>query len=514
MAFTFVQSNSNSSGGSPVASLGVTLTGVGAGNLICIWVKHEGTPVGISVSDGTTTLTAGTKTDHGNGDLSGQFHYLLSANSGDKTYTVTFAGSVSRTFISLIVFEYSDSGSTFSLDGENGSSGNGTVMTSNNFTTTATDGVAFGGYGEYSAANLSTTTINGVAADATIQLSGNTFSGAWRKTFTSGFTGAAAGAIDNTHDWVVRGIGFKATVGGGGTVNTQTLTDTLVITDLGIPSQVRGRLGEDSIVISEISIPSQVRGRLQEDTIASITDGLVGYAVRSPLGEDVITVVDDSVLFYRRNRLLEDAIAITDEALASIIGSNIVAKILTSQIDVTDGAIFSIIRARLLQDTVIVSEGNTDQFVNTNIVADDTIDVSDSNLTLLLLRRLLGDDLTITDEALASIVGQNVITSVLTSTISTSDEAIRWMNRVQFGTSVVLTSDEVVKVMRLTRELTDLLDITDDTATALQRFILLTDALSVQDEAVAALIGQAVYEPVVKIGFDQPDIYVGGYAVH
>lgn len=213
-AFTFVQSGSNSSGGTPVSSLGVTLASVGAGALVNIWVKHEGAPVGMSVSDGTSTLTGGTKTDHGNGDLSGQFHYLLSANGGTKTYTVTFSGSVSRTFISLIAFEYSFSG-TASLDGENGGSGTGTTLTSGNFTTTATDGVAFGGYGEYSTANLSTTAINGVAADGTIQLSGNTFSGAWRKTFTSGFTGAATAAIDNSFDWVCRGIAFKAEASAG-----------------------------------------------------------------------------------------------------------------------------------------------------------------------------------------------------------------------------------------------------------------------------------------------------------
>lgn len=212
MAFAVAQLNSNNSGATPQANLTVALTGVGAGNLIAVWTKHEGATVGVSVSDGTTTLTAATKTTHGNGDLEGQWHYLLSANSGNKTYTMTFAGGVSRPFLAMIVYECSDAGNTFTLDGENGTSGNGTAITSNNFTTTATDGITFGGYAEYSTDAVTNQQVNGVAATLT-QLSGNTFTAAWRRTFSAGFTGAATATIASAQDWVVRGIAFKATSG-------------------------------------------------------------------------------------------------------------------------------------------------------------------------------------------------------------------------------------------------------------------------------------------------------------
>lgn len=268
---------------------------------------------------------------------------------------------------------------------------------------------------------------------------------------------------------------IAATGGGGGTVNTQTLSDTLTVGDA--------------------SVMSQVRGRFHEDTISAVTD--------------------EGVLFYRRNRLLESSIAVTDEALASIVGNNILTKILSSNIDVTDGAVLSIIRKRFLQDTILITEGSTEQYVNTNIVVDDTIDVTDSLLARLIWRRILGDSINITDEALATLVGQNVITKVLTSTLTTFDEALRWMNRFRLGESFVLTTDEVVKVMRFTRELTDTIDAIDQAQTAMQRFILLSDALSVQDDVIASYIppgGPVTYDPIIRVGFDQPRIDIGGRA--
>lgn len=217
MAYAFVQSNSAQQGSTPVTSLGVSLTGVGAGNLIAVWAKHEGAAVAMSITDGTTVLTGATKTNHGNGDLSAQWFYLLSANSGNKTYTLSFAGGVSRAFVSLIVFECSNSGSTSSLDGEAGAAGTGSGnLDSGNFTTTASDGIAFGGYGEYSGETISNMRINAVAADASVTLSGATFTAAWRKSFSSGFTGSATAQLGTTQDWIVRGIAFKGTASGGG----------------------------------------------------------------------------------------------------------------------------------------------------------------------------------------------------------------------------------------------------------------------------------------------------------
>jgi hypothetical protein len=214
-AFTYVQVAQGSVAAPTATTIATPAITVTAGSLLAAWVKHEGAVTTISVSDGTSTFTAATKTSHANGDTHGQWHYLLVSNGGSKTITATLGAG--RDFRSIIVFEYTYSG-TASLDGEAGTSGTSTgVISSGNLTTTATDGVAFGGYAEYSTEVVHAARVNAVAADALVLITGgDNFSAAWRKTFTSGFTGAVDITIDSSQAWIVRGIAFKA-VGGAGT---------------------------------------------------------------------------------------------------------------------------------------------------------------------------------------------------------------------------------------------------------------------------------------------------------
>jgi hypothetical protein len=214
---TFVQDGYNdNSTGSSVASIAVALTGVTAGNLIAVWVKHEGTSTSITVSDGTTTLTAATYKANGSANSFGQWHYLLSANSGNKTYTATFGAS--RSFPTIIVFEYSITGS-WAFQAQNTATGTSTSPNSGNFTTTGTDGVAFGGYAENSTNFTSSEQINGVAADGSKRTAAagdpRCYTTAWRKTFTSGYTGAASATLASA-EWVCCGIAFGVSGGGGG----------------------------------------------------------------------------------------------------------------------------------------------------------------------------------------------------------------------------------------------------------------------------------------------------------
>lgn len=372
-------------------------------------------------------------------------------------------------------------------------------------------------------------------------------------------TWTIGGSSPESCSWIVMAFVLRPAAAGG-TTTEKTLTDTLVVSDQQLPSAVRGRVLSDAMVLSEgPTVFSTVYGLLFGDDL-TISDQIGRMVVRGRLGEDAIDVTDSTSQFFRRTRLADDSIAVSDEALASLIvgailtrvltsqiditdapiasavrifigqssiavideilaqvvGNNILLKVLTSQIDVTDGAVLSIIRARLLQDTLIIDEGQGEQYITTNLTVDDDLAVTDSSLTRLLLTRLLGDSIDLTDSAIAAIVGQNVIERVLTDSIDTADDAIRWMNRVRFGESVVLTADEIVKVMRLTRQLSDAIDLLDGTATAMQRFILLTDTLSVQDVAIASYIpdtGPVTHNPVIRIGFDQPRIEIGGRAL-
>lgn len=182
----------------------VALTGVGAGNLIVLWVKWEGPTSGsMTVSDGTSSLSIGTLVEHSNGDLQGQFAYLLSANSGDRTYTVTFpTGAVYKR---IRIAEYSYNG-TISFDAQNTGSGTGVTPTSGNITTTGTDEIVLGGYAEYSNTTPSSPLINGVAATF---ITGGVNAKMWYRLVNATFTGNASVTIDKSSAWLANVIAFK-----------------------------------------------------------------------------------------------------------------------------------------------------------------------------------------------------------------------------------------------------------------------------------------------------------------
>ncbi len=202
MAWTFVQSAS-------AASNAVSLTGVTAGNLIVFYVKYEGATASgdITASDGTTGLTAGTHAY--NADLGGQAFYLLSANSGNKTYTATFG--VAKTFYSCCIMEWAPGG-TASFDSQNTSSGNGTTIATGNITTTGSTILAIGAHGNYNGQTSSAELIAGSAA-AQVVRQGSNGSSMWA---SPGSLSAQGGACTITGtDWVGNIISFSVESGPG-----------------------------------------------------------------------------------------------------------------------------------------------------------------------------------------------------------------------------------------------------------------------------------------------------------
>lgn len=214
MSFTFVQS------GTSLDSNAVSLTGVGAGNLIAIWFKTEGTVGTPTCSDGTSSLTVRSVNTHANNDLHGCFAYLLSANSGNRTYTFTPGGSPS--FQRIIVMEFSlSAAATFDTDIAT-ADGTSTAPNSGNITTAGTDELVLGGYGEYSDSTLSARLINGSAADANVDASATSM---WRRAVNATFTGAASATLSPSAAWICSAIAFQIGGGGGATVYNRKIFD-------------------------------------------------------------------------------------------------------------------------------------------------------------------------------------------------------------------------------------------------------------------------------------------------
>jgi hypothetical protein len=532
MAFAFVQAQSAGTNGTSATTIAVTVTAVGAGNLVAGVLTWGGATTDlISVTDnksgGSNSYTIVRRVlDSPDGQCAASF-YGYNLSGGPTVITANFSSAVPYRGISVEEFSGSLTASD-PLDGANeqgqlqaspGTGANGAKSGAGNLTPSQnncliwggsvdTGALNAGGSSEFAAGTNFTEPANAEYITASqISLS----SEYWIQTTATAANASFTVTQNSPH--ITFMMVFKDTSGAGGTVNTATLTDNVAVIDGGLPSIVKPRTLSDSVVVTEgTTVVSTIYGFLFGDDL-TVTDQMTGYPVRGRLGESAIIVDDGAVFGAIRNQLLQSAIAVTDELLSSVIGSSILTKILTSNIDVTDGAVLSIIRGRLLQDTIILSEGLLDTFINRNIVADDTIDVTDSIVTRLLLTRLLGDSIDLADSAIASIIGQNVISAILSSTIQTSDEALRFMLRGRVEESATLTADEVIKVLRFTRELTDAIDAADQSLSNLQRFILLTDALAVDDAFVSLLTTPTTANPVIRIGFDQPRIDIGGYSV-
>lgn len=197
---------------SRAASIAATVT---AGNLIVLYMDWETSPTtSVTVSDGTSSLVVKSLANNGNNEL-GQFAYLLSANGGAKTFTIT--PSLAASFSALILMEFAPpAGKTIAYDTEAVNTGSSTTPSSGNLTLTAgaDSWLVLGGTGNFSGNAASAGLVNGAAAYELI--GGTTDQGAaWYQVVTSTFTGPVACSITSAA-WVANGISFSATTSGGG----------------------------------------------------------------------------------------------------------------------------------------------------------------------------------------------------------------------------------------------------------------------------------------------------------
>lgn len=184
-----------------------------------------------------------------------------------------------------------------------------------------------------------------------------------------------------------------------------------------------------------------------------------------------------------------------------------------STISLTDESVGGVVRNRLLDDAVTVTEDSTIQSTIYNILATDELTIIDEILRWARYTRLLQDDIVITDDVITSLVGYLIFTSILTSTVAVADDALPWTLFNRMLDSNVLTNDQALSVLHYTRDLLDGIDVFDELQSSVNRFILLTDTLSVNDFMSSLVVTPTTDVPLILIGFDQPHIDIGGYAL-
>lgn len=210
MAISLVQSGRNY--GPWGTSMSVGLTSITAGNLLVAWHSWEGgDDTVLSVSDGTSNFTHGTKRGHSNNDQYIQPFYLLSANSGNKTITVTLdSGKSARTFH---VMEFDLQGGE--IDIEDGQYGTGSPFSSSAFSTTGSDVICIAHVKTWTDGTFSTYDIAGTTGVGNITVSDGYEAGTWWRNTTVSNDDANV-AFSGGSDYVCGVISFKAASGASG----------------------------------------------------------------------------------------------------------------------------------------------------------------------------------------------------------------------------------------------------------------------------------------------------------
>ena len=216
MAFTFIASAGNSDDASGTTLDCSSSLNVEAGDLLVAWTKNEGAPTthAMAKSTGspanTFTYDAADTEDHSNADLSGAFGYVLAA-AADATATFRMTLGAARPYRRVLVMQFRpDGGETVTRDAGNNGQGNSSALSSGNVTTTGTDEVICGGYGEYGTRTASSEQVGGVAATEPAASPQGGYTAAWYLIATSTFTGAATATLDADTEWVCGAIAFKS----------------------------------------------------------------------------------------------------------------------------------------------------------------------------------------------------------------------------------------------------------------------------------------------------------------
>lgn len=186
-----------------------------AGNLAVVHVAWEDINTACTVSDGTSSFTAGTLAANGDNTNHSQFFYLLSANGGNKTFTATFG--TSSPYRSIHISEFNAAG-TWILDAQNIGTGNGYGLTSGSIDTSGSSAVVLGGFKHYSSGSYSGELIGGVTPTIPSYTPPTSFdfSKIAYRLLDATISSATAYALRSVTDtWACNIIAFKATEAGG-----------------------------------------------------------------------------------------------------------------------------------------------------------------------------------------------------------------------------------------------------------------------------------------------------------
>lgn len=370
------------------------------------------------------------------------------------------------------------------------------------------------GDGFYMGAWQCTNGTGGASHTATLTLNGSTICGLYFIEITGGLTSGLVDVSNSAVDSDSGDGGFDAQV-------TPTAGNRLLLSFItgngGGTVTYDGTAQSFTSVTAETSGADSMSGQVAQRVVAANGSTAYGPAFTASAGgrASVFTIAlkEAAAGGTVNTQTLSDTTTITDGVVRSIARG----AVLTDSLVIQDFLAWWWYRTRTLEDSIVVTEGQTETYTQYNAQMVDELTVTDELIWWLRRNRLLQDDIAITDELISNTIGYLIFVSVLTSNVTVTDQALDYTFFNRLLDSNLLTTDQALRALWVTRELIDAVSIDDQSMTAVQRFILLTDAISLEDALTASYIpetGPIVDNPIIRIGFDQPEIALGGYGLN
>lgn len=370
------------------------------------------------------------------------------------------------------------------------------------------------GDGFYVGAWLCENGTGGASHTATLTTAGTALSAIYFLEITGGLTSGLVDVFNAVVD-SDGGDGFDAPV-------TPTAGNRLLLSYITVnaeaPTVTYSGAGQSfTSVLAETDGSSGLSGQVAQRTVAANGSTAYGPAFTTSAGgrASVFTIAlkEAAAGGTVNTQTLSDTTTITDGVVRSIARG----AVLTDSLVIQDFLTWWWYRTRTLEDSIVVTEGQTETYTQYNAQMIDELTVTDELIWWLRRNRLLQDDIAITDELISSTIGYLIFVSVLTSNVTVTDQALSYTFFNRLLDSNLLTTDQALRALWVARELIDAVSIDDQSMTAMQRFILLTDAISLEDALTASYIpetGPIIDNPIIRIGFDQPEIALGGYGLN
>jgi hypothetical protein len=223
---------------------------------------------------------------------------------------------------------------------------------------------------------------------------------------------------------------------------------------------------------------------------------------------------DEEFLAFKQSSVFEDG-ALPFLYVDYSLGGTVVTRTAEDTLALIDQYVYGIRRYRQQLDLTEISEGPTDRYTVSMADSQDSILPDDANANFMIRNRRTEEEVTVTDDFIKVLSsGQTIITRIAEDTILVSWGALYNLYRNRAGEEVVLTLDQNAYNALRNVNAASLVELIDTTVLRFIRIVVAADVLDVIDSLNALFIGITTVDvSLVMIGFDQPNIILGGYVI-